>query len=157
MNNPNTTIPQHLSASELVKPCTHCSLLRKNVSALGTCLRFAALARTCMIHNTAPQVKTLWHSVLLGFGTCSELRNKLTSAEIPLHNKTSLKHHCKAAHVCVSVIFTWIRSAVTLRTGYPYFVFKHEIQILFLSTDVSTCKLRIRHLSSKISSIISYI
>ena len=71
----------------LVKPYTHCILMRKkNVSAPATFPELIALAGTCMSHNAALQEKTLHHSVLLSFSTCHQFQNKLTmSTEVPLY------------------------------------------------------------------------
>ena len=62
---------QYSSASvlisfRLIKPGTRCFLMRKNVSAIGTCSGLVALARTCMSHNATPQEKVP-HQLLLAY------------------------------------------------------------------------------------------
>ena len=75
---------------------SHLDEKKKNVS-LCACLRLIAFARTCMIHNTAPQEKMLHHSVLVSFSTHHECQNKLTTSikaplYVHLHNRVGGPH-----------------------------------------------------------------
>ena len=77
-------IPRYSSASELMKPCTCCILMRKkNVSAVGASSGLVALARTYMSHDVLHE-KMLYCSELVGFGSHHEFWNELTmSTEVP--------------------------------------------------------------------------
>ena len=59
-----TLIPRYLSASGLITAHIHCILMRKNISALGTCSGLIALARTRMRHDATLQEKMLHHLLL---------------------------------------------------------------------------------------------
>ena len=70
-----------MSASELIKPRTHCVLMRKHVSALGACSTLLTIARACMRHDATHKKKCFANQCLLATHW-----NELTaSTKVPLY------------------------------------------------------------------------
>ena len=82
------SLNKYSHTSELLKPCTRCILMRKNVSSLSTCSGRLTPATACVSHEAMPQDKTLLCSVLTGWRASHDFQNKLTtSSEVPLYSE----------------------------------------------------------------------